>query len=89
VREECALVVRPTWFVGRATDLVDAPAERACFVKASHFMAAEITGRAGSDSGEHDVQWVPAADAADDRHRHGRQLRTHAERLKTRTCKGE
>ena len=61
-REECALDVRTTWFVGRAVDRVVGEEEGQGFEKVSAFLAAEVIGRAAIEpQAEHSVIWVANA----------------------------
>jgi ribosomal protein S18 acetylase RimI-like enzyme/8-oxo-dGTP pyrophosphatase MutT (NUDIX family) len=55
-REECAIDIRTTWLVGRATDLVHSKRGRAV-EKPSVFLAGELLARVDTVC-EHDVAWV-------------------------------
>ena len=62
-REECAIDIRTTWAVGRATDVVYSPKEQTCFEKRSAFVAADLIGPVAQVP-EHDVRWLPLDEAA-------------------------
>jgi ribosomal protein S18 acetylase RimI-like enzyme/8-oxo-dGTP pyrophosphatase MutT (NUDIX family) len=62
-REECAIDVRTTWLIGRATDIVFSKKENACFEKTSTFVAADLIGPV-AQTPEHDVRWLPLDEAA-------------------------
>ena len=62
-REECAIDIRTTWSVGRATDIVYAAADQTCVEKTSAFVAADLIGPVAQVP-EHDVRWLPLDQAA-------------------------
>lgn len=71
-REECALDIRTTWFVGRATDLVVGAEEGHGFAKVSAFLAADVIGRAAIEpQADHTLIWAASEDAARRLTRHG------------------
>jgi L-amino acid N-acyltransferase YncA/8-oxo-dGTP pyrophosphatase MutT (NUDIX family) len=61
-REECAVSIRTTGLVGRATDLVESRRRGRAFEKPSVFLDAELLARLDVPR-EHDVAWVPPEDA--------------------------
>lgn len=64
-REECGLDIRPTWFVGRAVDLVIDAEQHAGFEKISTFVAADVLGATGgAHEADHILVWTDAAAAA-------------------------
>jgi GNAT superfamily N-acetyltransferase/8-oxo-dGTP pyrophosphatase MutT (NUDIX family) len=81
-REECAIDVRTTWCVGRATDVVFSPKEQMCFEKASTFVAADLIGPVASTA-EHDVRWLPLDEAANVVTREGHAWAIRKWRVKT------
>lgn len=64
VREECAVSIRTTWLVGRATDLVYSRQRDRAVEKPSLFLAAELVARIDAPC-EHDVAWVAPEEALD------------------------
>ena len=64
-REECALDIRTTWFVGRATDLVVGEEEGHGFEKVSAFLAADVIGRAAIEpQADHTLIWAASGEDA-------------------------
>ena len=64
-REECALDIRTTWFVGRAIDLVVGHEEGEGFEKVSAFLAADLIGRAANaPQADHSLIWAAGAEEA-------------------------
>ncbi len=64
-REECALDIRTTWFVGRALDLVVDEEEGQGFEKVSTFVAADIVGRAAVEPQmDHVTIWAASVEDA-------------------------
>jgi L-amino acid N-acyltransferase YncA/8-oxo-dGTP pyrophosphatase MutT (NUDIX family) len=62
-REECAIDVRTTWLIGRATDVVFSKKEGDWFEKTSMFLVADLIGPVAA-APEHAVRWLPLDDAA-------------------------
>ena len=82
-REECAIDVRTTWLIGRATDVVFSKKDGAWLEKTSMFLAAELIGPVAATP-EHAVRWLPLDEAARAVTRDGhawaiRQWQTHEE----------
>jgi L-amino acid N-acyltransferase YncA/8-oxo-dGTP pyrophosphatase MutT (NUDIX family) len=61
-REECAVDIRTTWFVGRATDLVESQTKGRAFEKPSVFLSAELLAHLDAPR-EHEVAWVAPEEA--------------------------
>lgn len=61
--EECGLVVRTQAVLGAATEIVYSADENTCFEKRCTFFDAELVGVNELRPGEHQLLWVPVAQA--------------------------